>query len=77
METLHVSFVCVMCHADVSFGVNVCRFCAFFSGRRFNLAEQFREAWALAWQRALQALEDHQSTSLRFFAGKIAETQKG
>ena len=41
------------------------------------MAEQFREALALAWQRALQALEDHQSTSLRFFAGKIAETQKG
>jgi len=31
------------------------------SRRRFNLAEQFREALALAWQRALQALEDHQS----------------
>jgi len=31
------------------------------SRRRFNLAEQFREALALAWQRALQSLEDQRS----------------
>lgn len=76
-----LTFLGSSCHADVSV-TTVCSFCTFFvswffSGRRFNLAEQFREALALAWQRALQALEDHQSTSLRFFAGKIAETQKG
>ncbi len=51
-------------------------------GRRFNLAEQFREALALAWQRALQALEDHQSTSSfivirRPSPEKSGETQKG
>lgn len=35
-------------------------------GRRFNLAEQFREALALAWQRALQSLEDQRSVGLKW-----------